>query len=201
MPNLREIPVGFVVQQAKAQENAMAAKPYRSLLAEWFRENHCEPEGYEALRTIDDHFVAGKADEKPLVLLDGCVVGRFRTNVTYANQLVLIIREIHRRMTIPLNESKKATRKEDIRQSTWTWPHVMRVMKRKTIISEKTSKSVFGALIEQILGDRVKPNSIRRANYGNYRIVDLFDYDISEADSDICNEILELFLPLLKPKN
>ena len=77
----------------------------------------------------------------------------------------------------------------------------MRVMKRKTIISEKTSKSVFGALIEQILGDRVKPNSIRRANYGNYRIVDLFDYDISEADSDICNEILELFLPLLKPKN
>ena len=91
MPNLREIPVGFVVQQAKAQENALAAKPYRSLLAEWFRENHCEPEGYEALRTIDDHFVAGKADEKPLVLLDGCVVGRFRTNVTYANQLVLVI--------------------------------------------------------------------------------------------------------------
>ena len=106
MPNLREIPVGFVVQQAKAQENALAAKPYRSLLAEWFRENHCEPEGYEALRTIDDHFVAGKADEKPLVLLDGCVVGRFRTNVTYANQLVLIIREIHILTLVILNRLK-----------------------------------------------------------------------------------------------
>lgn len=201
MPNLREIPVGFVVKQAKEQKSAGEARPYRSLLTAWFQENHCEPEGYEALRAIDDHFSTDATDEQPLVLLPGCVLGRFRTNVAHANQLVKIIREIYRRMNIPLDVSRKATSKEDIRQTSWTWPHVMRVMKRTGIIDDKTTKAVFGALIEQILGDKVKPNSIRRTKIGNYDIVDRYDYNISVADTDICNEILEQFMPLLKPKN
>lgn len=201
MPNLREIPVGFVVKQAKEQKSAGEARPYRSLLTAWFQENHCEPEGYEALRAIDDHFSPDATDEQPLVLLPGCVLGRFRTNVAHANQLVKIIREIYRRMNIPLDVSRKATSKEDIRQTSWTWPHVMRVMKRTGIIDDKTTKAVFGALIEQILGDKVKPNSIRRTKIGNYDIVDRYDYNISVADTDICNEILEQFMPLLKPKN
>ena len=201
MPNLREIPVGFVVKQAKEQKSAGEARPYRSLLSAWFQHNHCEPEGYEALRAIDDHFTTDTAKIQPLVLLPGCVLGRFRTNPAHANQLVTIIREIHRRMNIPMNESNKATRPEDIRQSSWTWPHVMRVMKRKGIIDDKTTKAVFGALIERILGDKVKPNSIRRTRIGDYDIVDLFDYSISVADADICNEITELFMPLLRPKN
>lgn len=200
MPNLREIPVGFIVEQAKEQKSAGEARPYRSLLTAWFQHNHCEPEGYEALRDIDDHFTKGTANIQPLVVLPGCVLGRFRTNPAYANQLVTIICEIHRRMNIPMNESKRATRPEDIRQSSWTWPHVMRVMKRKGIIDNKTTKAVFGALIERILGDKVKPNSIRRTRIGDYDIVDLFDYSISTADSDICNEITELFMPLLMPK-
>ena len=200
MPNLREIPVGFVVKQAKDQKSAGEARPYRSLLTAWFQENHCEPEGYEALRDIDDHFTTDTANIVPLVVLPGCVLGRFRTNPVHANQLVAIIREIHRRMNIPLEISRKATRPEDIRQSSWTWPHVMRVMKRKGIIDGKTTKAVFGALIERILGDKVKPNSIRRTKIGNYDIVDLYDYSISTADTDICNEITELFMPLLKPK-
>ena len=62
MPNLREIPVGFVVEQAKEQKSAGEARPYRSLLAAWFQHNHCEPEGYEALRSIDDHFTTGTAN-------------------------------------------------------------------------------------------------------------------------------------------
>ena len=154
-----------------------------------------------ALRDIDDHFSTSTASLVPLVVLPGCVLGRFRTNVAHANQLVKIVREIHRRMNIPMNESNKATRPEDIRQSSWTWPHVMRVMKRKGIIDNKTTKAVFGALIERILGDKVKPNSIRRTRIGDYDIVDLYDYDISTADSDICKEITELFMPLLRPKN
>jgi hypothetical protein len=201
MPNLREIPVGFVVEQAKEQKSAGEARPYRSLLSAWFQHNHCEPEGYEALRAIDDHFTTDTAKIQPLVLLPGCVLGRFRTNPAHANQLVTIVREIHRRMNIPMNESNKATRPEDIRQSSWTWPHVMRVMKRKGIIDDKTTKAVFGALIERILGDKVKPNSIRRTRIGDYCIVDLYDYKISTADADICNEITELFMPLLRPKN
>ncbi len=200
MPNLREIPVGFVVEQAKEQKSAGEARPYRSLLTAWFQHNHCEPEGYEALRDIDDHFTKGTANIQPLVVLPGCVLGRFRTNPAYANQLVTIICEIHRRMNIPMNESKKATHPEDIRQTSWTWPHVMRVMKRKGIIDNKTTKAVFGALIERILGDKVKPNSIRRTKIGDYDIVDRYDYNISTADSDICNEITELFMPLLMPK-
>ena len=138
---------------------------------------------------------------QPAVVLPGCVLGRFRTNVAHANQLVVIIREIHRRMNIPLEVSRKATSKEDIRQTSWTWPHVMRVMKRTGIIDNKTSKAVFGALIERILGNKVKPNSIRRTRIGNYNIVDLYDYDISDTDAEICHEIWELFIPLLKPKN
>ena len=201
MPNLREIPVGFVVEQAKEQKSAGEARPYRSLLAAWFQHNHCEPEGYEALRDIDDHFTTDTAKIQPLVLLPGCVLGRFRTNPAHANQLVTIVREIHRRMNIPMEISNKATRPEDIRQSSWTWPHVMRVMKRKGIIDDKTTKAVFGALIERILGDKVKPNSIRRTRIGDYCIVDLYDYKISTADADICNEITELFMPLLRPKN
>lgn len=201
MPNLREIPVGFVVEQAKEQKSAGEARPYRSLLTAWFQHNHCEPEGYDALRAIDDHFTTGTANIVPLVVLPGCVLGRFRTNPANANQLVTIIREIHRRMNIPMNESNKATRPEDIRQSSWTWPHVMRVMKRTGIIDNKATKAVFGALIERILGDKVKPNSIRRTRIGDYDIVDLYDYDISTADSDICKEITELFMPLLRPKN
>jgi len=201
MPNLREIPVGFVVKQAKEQKSAVEARPYRSLLTAWFQQNHCEPEGYEALRDIDDHFAPATTNLQPLVLLPGCVLGRFRTNVAYANQLVKIIREIHRRMNIPQEVSRNATRPEDIRQTSWTWPHVMRVMKRTGIIDEKTTKAVFGALIERILGDKVKPNSIRRTRIGDYGIVDLYDYTISKADQDVCNEIWELFLPLLKPKD
>jgi hypothetical protein len=74
-------------------------------------------------------------------------------------------------------------------------------MKRTGIIDEKTTKAVFGSLIERILGDKVKPNSIRRTRIGNYDIVDLYDYDVSSADADICKEIWKLFLPLLKPQN
>ena len=201
MPNLREIPVGFVVKQAKEQKSAGEARPYRSLLASWFQQNHCEPEGYEALRDIDDHFTTGTTTEQLLVLLPGCVLGRFRTNVAHANQLVTIIREIYRRMNIPLEISRNATRPEDIRQTSWTWPHVMRVMKRKGIIADDTKKAVFGEMIERILGDKVKSNSIRRANYGNYSIVDTYDFDLKDADKDIIKEITALFIPLFMPKN
>ena len=189
------------MEQAKEQKSAGEARPYRSLLSAWFQHNHCEPEGYEALRDIDDHFTTDTAKIQPLVLLPGCVLGRFRTNPAHANQLVTIVREIHRRMNIPMEISNKATRPEDIRQTSWTWPHVMRVMKRKGIIDDKTTKAVFGALIERILGDKVKPNSIRRTRIGDYCIVDLYDYKISTADADICKEIWKLFMPLLKPRN
>ena len=56
-------------------------------------------------------------------------------------------------------------------------------------------------MIERILGDKVKPNSIRRANYGNYSIVDTYDFDLKDADKDIIKEITALFIPLFMPKN
>lgn len=203
--NVKLIPVDFVVERALAQNCADAAQPYRQLIEEWFSRNSCEAEGYEALKTIDDCFSPTAKEihmgEGMLVMLPGCVLGRFRTEVGAANMLVRILREIHRRMTIPEAESRKATRPEDVRQTTWTWPHVMRVMKRKDIIAEDTRKAVFGALIEQVLGDRVKPNSIRRANYGDYSIVDTYDYDLKDADKAIIKEITSLFIPLFMPRN
>lgn len=204
MQNIRLIPVDFVVERAKALKTAAEALPLRKLLSEWFAMNHREADGYAVLSDIDDHFpkaivveMSGKADEQPVVL-PGCVLGRFRTNVQESRMLVAIIREIHRRMTIPVGESRKATRREDVRQDNWTWPHVMRVMVKRGIIADKTNKATFGAMIEQVLAGKVKVNSIRRANYGDYSIVETFDYDLSAQDKEIIKEITSLFLPLFK---
>ena len=205
--NIQLIPVDFVVKHAKALKTAAEAMPLRQLLADWFTTNHHEAEGYAALRDIDDHFPAsakqvgldGEPEQEPVVL-DGCVMGRYRNNQTEARMLVAIIHEIHRRMNIPVEQSRSAKRDEDKRMDSWTWPHVMRVMIRNNIIFDKTKKAVFGSMIEQVLGDKVAKNSVRRVNYGNYTIVETSDYDLSRGDKDIIAEITKLFLPLLKPK-
>jgi hypothetical protein len=206
MPSITDIPVRFVVMRAKAQACAEAALPLRTLIADWYKENHYELEGYETLREIDDHFpsieqMAEIISMTESVTMPGCVLGRFRTDQKSANLLSAIIHEIHRRMTIPTEDSRKATRPEDIRQTSWTWPHVMRVMARSGIVKGDITKSEFGAMIEKILGDKVKPNSIRRVNHGDYSVTKLLDYSLKKEDSDICTEILGLFMPLLKPKN
>jgi len=56
MPNLREIPVGFVVERAKAQQNAQKALPYRTLIADWYASNGQEVLSYADLQEIDNHF-------------------------------------------------------------------------------------------------------------------------------------------------
>jgi hypothetical protein len=207
MPNIRLIPVEFVVERAKAFKTAVEAMPLRTLLADWFASNHCEAEGFAALQDIDEHFPQAKlvgmngAEEAEPVVLPGCVLARFRTNALAAKTLVSIIHEIHRRMNIPAEKSRKAKRPEDVRQDSWTWPHVMRVMIKRDIIADNTNKATFGAMIEQVLGSKVKPNSIRRANYGNYAIVKTYDYELSEQDKDVVKEITSLFLPLFKPQN
>ena len=206
--NIRLIPVDFIVERAKALKTAAEALPLRQLLADWFASNHYEAEGYLALRDIDEHFPASakqvalndEAEQEPVVL-DGCVLSRYRNNQTEARMLVAIIHEIHRRMNIPKSESLKAKRDEDKRMDGWTWPHVMRVMVRHDIIFDNTKKAVFGAMIEQVLGDKVAKNSIRRVNSGNYSIVGTPDYELSRGDKDVIAEITKLFLPLLKPKN
>jgi hypothetical protein len=205
MPSIKEIPVRFVIERAKAQDSAEAALPLRTLIADWYKENHYELEGYETLREIDDHFpsieqMAEIVSMTEPVTMPGCVLGRFRTDQKSANLLSAIIHEIHRRMNIPMKESRKATRPEDVRQTSWTWPHVMRVMVRSGIVKDDISKSEFGAMIEQILGDKVKANSIRRANYGVYDIVNTPDFNLSEQDKDVIREITALFLPLTMPK-
>lgn len=205
MPSIKEIPVRFVVERAKAQKSAEAILALRSLVADWYEENHYTQEGYETLREIEDCLPEKCRKAKTVsliepVVLPGCVLGRFRSDPESANLLKKIIHEIHRRMNIPKEESQKATRPEDVRQTSWTWPHVMRVMVRSGIVDDEINKSEFGAMIEQILDGKVKKNSIRRVTHGDYRIVKTFDYNLSDADAHICNEILGLFMPLLKPK-
>lgn len=206
MSNIRLIPVDFIVERAKALKTAAEALPLRQLLADWFASNHNEAEGYQVLSEIDRFFPSakqislnGETESEPVVL-PGCVLGRYRNNQTEARMLVAIIHEIHRRMNIPPEKSRKAKRPEDVRQDSWTWPHVMRVMIRHDIISGNTNKATFGAMIEQVLGDKVKKNSIRRANYGNYAIVETYDFDLSVQDKDVIREITSLFLPLIMPK-
>ena len=207
MSNIRLIPVDFIVERAKAFKTAAEALPLRNLLSDWFVSQHHEADGLPVLNEIDEHFpkarfveMYGNA-EQTAVLLPGCVLGRFRTNALASKTLVAVICEIHRRMTIPVGESRRAKRKEDVRQDNWTWPHVMRVMRKRGIIAEKTNKATFGAMIEQILGDKVKKNSVRRANYGDYSIVDTYDFDLSDEDKEIIKEITSMFLPLFKTEN
>lgn len=207
MSNIRLIPVDFIVERAKAFKTAAEALPLRDLLSDWFVSQHHEADGLPVLNEIDEHFpkarfveMYGNAEQVPVVL-PGCVLGRFRTNALASKTLVAVICEIHRRMTIPVGESRRAKRKEDVRQDNWTWPHVMRVMRKRGIIAEKTNKATFGAMIEQILGDKVKKNSVRRANYGDYSIVDTYDFDLSDEDKEIIKEITSMFLPLFKTEN
>ena len=207
MSNIRLIPVDFIVERAKAFKTAAEALPLRNLLSDWFVSQHSELEGFSALNEIDEHFpkarfveMYGNAEQTP-VLLPGCVLGRFRTNALASRTLAAIICEIHRRMTIPVGASRRATRMEDVRQDNWTWPHVMRVMIKRGIIAENTNKATFGAMIEQILGDKVSKNSVRRANYGDYSILKTYDYDLSEEDKEIIKEITTMFLPLFKTEN
>ena len=207
MPNIRLIPVDFVVERAIALKTAAEALPLRRLLSDWFVLNNQEAEGYAVLRDIDDHFPSamqvglnGEAESEPVVL-DGCVLSRYRNNQTDARMLVAIIHEIHRRMNIPAEQSRMAKREEDKQMVAWSWPHVMRVMVRHDIIFAKTKKSVFGAMIEQVLGDKVAKNSIRRVNSGDYSIVEVSDFKLSQDDKDVIRDISKLFLPLLKPRN
>lgn len=207
MPNIRLIPVEFIVEQAKTLKTAAEALPLRQLIKDWFASNHNEAEGYLVLSDIDEHFMPAKvvdlngAEEAEPVVLQGCVVGKFRTNQLYARMLYSIIHEIHRRMNIPTEESRKATRPEDVRQDSWTWPHVMRVMIRRGIIKDDTDKTNFGAMIEQILGSKVKKNSIRRTNHSDFSIVKKSDLVLKDQDKEIIKEITGLFLPLIKPQN
>jgi hypothetical protein len=202
MSSIKEIPVNYVAERARAQKSAKEVHPYRDLLSDWFKENHCEAEGLLLLNSIDIKFTTdSEKGEEMLVQLTDIVLGRFRKNAKLANMLVGIIHEIHRRMTIPAKESQKAKRPEDVRKSSWMWPHVMWVMRDCGIISDRTNKAQFGMLIEKILGDKVKPNSIRRSNYGDFSIVELFKYNLKDFDKDICEEILELFMPLLSTKD
>jgi len=207
MPNIRLIPVEFIVEQAKTLKTAAEALQLRQLIKDWFASNHNEAEGYLVLSDIDEHFMPAKvvdlngAEEAEPVVLQGCVVGKFRTNQLYARMLYSIIHEIHRRMNIPTEESRKATRPEDVRQDSWTWPHVMRVMIRRGIIKDDTDKTNFGAMIEQILGSKVKKNSIRRTNHSDFSIVKKSDLVLKDQDKEIIKEITGLFLPLIKPQN
>jgi hypothetical protein len=204
MINIRLIPVEFIVEQAKALQTAAEALPLRQLIAEWFKSNHHEAEGYLALNEIDEHFAPAKVVDmngSEPVVLQGCVLGRFRTNQLYAQMLASIIHEIHRRMNIPIEESLNATRPEDVRQDSWTWPHVMRVMIRRGIIKDNTKKSPFGAMIEQVLGNKVKKGSIRRTNHCDFSIAEKEDYSLTDQDKEIIKEITSLFLPLFMPKD
>ena len=204
MSSIRLIPVDFIVERAKALKTAAEALPLRQLLADWFASNHCEAEGYSVLQDIDYRFPSAMQislnDEAEPIVLPGCVLSRFRNNPTEARMLTAIIHEIHRRMNIPVEDSRKAKRPEDVRQDSWTWPHVMRVMIKRDIIASNTNKATFGAMIEQVLGDKVKKNSIRRAKYGNYSVVKTYDFDLSVQDKDVIREITSLFLPLIMPK-
>lgn len=207
MINIRQIPVEFIVERAKALKTAAEALPLRQLIADWFASNHNEAEGYLAMNDIDEHFNPAKVvdmnggEGSEPVVLQGCVLGRFRTNQLYARMLVAIIHEIHRRMNIPSEKSRKATRPEDVRQDSWTWPHVMRVMIRRGIINDDTKKSPFGAMIEQVLGNKVKKGSIRRTNHCDFSIAEKEDYSLTDQDKEIIRDITSLFLPLFMPKN
>ena len=177
---LPPIPVEFVVGHAQTKNTEGQRKPYVDLIQRWAEHEGMEDEGLTAVRRVMNTTQID-AQHMPKEFYQTYRQGE------KAEQLIKLIRKIDTKILSG--------------EVVWTWPHVMRVMIRRGIIKDDTDKTNFGAMIEQILGSKVKKNSIRRTNHSDFSIVKKSDLVLKDQDKEIIKEITGLFLPLIKPQN
>lgn len=183
---LTPIPVDFVVEQGLLERTEAKRRPYRMLITRW-----ATHEGKDELGlSVASQLNTGKEPEqlKDLQNLPNSIASKFRKGEK-AEQLVMIIREIDAMVE---------------NDSNWNWALVMKVMLDEGIVLTDIPNKFDRLICSMVPGKGI--DTVRKN--GNYKIINdsrSWKNWISNSHDDwkeaaqrsICEEIYELFKPLL----
>lgn len=181
------IPLGYIVEYAKAQPTQAKRQAFVNLIRFWAENGGDEAAALRAILEIQGGQVIS-ASSMPREFLP-----MFRSEIV-ATKLIAIIRQIDERI---------ASKEEN-----WDWAHVMRVMIDEGIILTSTTPNKFDQLICAMIPGKGRDN-VRKS--GDYTIIvrkdpwtqwtKLSHLNPKEAeDRIICNMIAKAFEPVLKRK-
>ena len=181
------IPLGYIVEYAKAQPTQARRQAFVNLIHFWADNGGDLAEAIKAILEIQGGQVIN-ANNMPREFMP------YYRSETIATKLIDIVRKIDGRIAS----------KED----NWDWAHVMRVMIDEGIIMTNTTPNKFDQLICAMVPGKGRDNV--RKN-GDYSILDrekpwtqwikMSHIDPQEAqDRTICNMIAKEFEPVLKRK-
>ena len=181
------IPLGYIVEYAKAQPTQAKRQAFVNLIRFWAENGGDEAAAHRAILEIQGGQVIS-ASSMPREFLP-----MFRSEIV-ATKLIAIIRQIDERI---------ASKEEN-----WDWAHVMRVMIDEGIILTSTTPNKFDQLICAMIPGKGRDN-VRKS--GDYTIIvrkdpwtqwtKLSHLNPKEAeDRIICNMIAKAFEPVLKRK-
>ena len=185
--NEQGIPLGYIVEYAKAQPTQAKRQAFVNLIRFWAENGGDEAAALRAILEIQGGQVIS-ASNMPREFLP-----TFRSEIM-ATKLIAIIRKIDERI---------ASKEEN-----WDWAHVMRVMIDEGIILTSTTPNKFDQLICAMIPGKGRDN-VRKS--GDYTIIarkdpwtqwtKLSHLNPKEAeDRIICNMIAAEFQPVLRRK-
>ena len=185
--NEQGIPLGYIVEYAKAQPTQAKRQAFVNLIRFWAETGGDEAAALRAILEIQGGQVIS-ASNMPREFLP-----TFRSEIM-ATKLIAVIRQIDERI---------ASKEEN-----WDWAHVMRVMIDEGIILTSTTPNKFDQLICAMIPGKGRDN-VRKS--GDYTIIarkdpwtqwtKLSHLNPKEAeDRIICNMIAAEFQPVLRRK-
>ena len=185
--NEQGIPLGYIVEYAKAQPTQAKRQAFVNLIRFWAENGGDEAAALRAILEIQGGQVIS-ASNMPREFLP-----TFRSEIM-ATKLIAVIRQIDERI---------ASKEEN-----WDWAHVMRVMIDEGIILTSTTPNKFDQLICAMIPGKGRDN-VRKS--GDYTIIarkdpwtqwtKLSHLNPKEAeDRIICNMIAAEFQPVLRRK-
>jgi hypothetical protein len=185
--NEKGIPLGYIVEYAKAQPTQAKRQAFVNLIRFWADNGGDLAEAIKAILEIQGGQVIN-ANNMPREFMP------YYRSETIAAKLIDIIRKI----------DEKIASKED----NWDWAHVMRVMIDEGIILTNTTPNKFDQLICAMVPGKGRDN-VRKS--GDYKILERKEpwtqwikqshLDPQEAqDRMICNMIAKEFEPVLRRK-
>ncbi len=185
--NEKGIPLGYIVEYAKAQPTQAKRQAFVNLIHFWTDNGGDLEEAIKAILEIQGGQVIS-AGSMPREFMP------YYRSETIATKLIDIVRKIDERIAS----------KED----NWDWAHVMRVMIDEGIILTNTTPNKFDQLICAMVPGKGRDN-VRKS--GDYKILErkepwtqwikMSHLDPQEAqDRMICNMIAKEFEPVLRRK-
>ncbi len=183
---LTPIPIDFVVEQGLLEHTEAKRRPYRTLITAWADHEDMAPLGEKAASRLN----TGKEVERLTDLQDlpNSVAPKYRKGEK-AEQLVRIVRKINDRVG---------------NDSNWTWALVMKVMLDEGLVMTNIPNKFDRLICSMVEGkgiDTVRKNgdySIIKIERSWHKWINNPHDDWKEAnDRAVCEEIYELFLPLL----